>query len=259
MKSSNPVFGRGYAAIKPGTLDRTVDQLEESYAAPAASSLHTGRMTIDDVVIRTSILFVVLVAVGGYAWSQNLGAPALFIGAIGGLVLAMVNSFSKKVRPIAAIGYAAFEGLVLGVLSHMYETQYPGIVSQAVLGTIAAFAGVLIAYTSKKVQVTPKFQRATMGALVGYMILGLISMFAAFAGVGGGYGFYGVSGLGLLLALGGVAFASFFLILDFDMVSQMIKNGAPQEESWRAGFGLMVTVVWLYMEILRLISILRRD
>jgi uncharacterized YccA/Bax inhibitor family protein len=259
MKSSNPVFGRGYAAIKPGTLDRTVEQLEASYAAPAASSLHTGRMTIDDVVIRTSILFVVLVAVGGFAWSQNLGGGVLLLGAIGGLVIAMVNSFSKRVRPAAAIGYAACEGLVLGVLSHMYETQYPGIVSQAVLGTIAAFAGVLIAYTSKKVQVTPQFQRAMMGALIGYMVLGFISMIAAFAGVGGGYGFYGVSGLGLLLAVGGVAFASFFLILDFDMVAQMIKNGAPQEESWRAGFGLMVTVVWLYMEILRLISILRRD
>jgi uncharacterized YccA/Bax inhibitor family protein len=98
-----------------------------------------------------------------------------------------------------------------------------------------------------------------MGALLGYMVLGFVSMIAAFAGVGGGYGFYGVSGLGLLLAVGGVAFASFFLILDFDMVSQMIKNGAPEGEPWRAGFGLMVTVVWLYMEILRLISILRRD
>ena len=84
-------------------------------------------------------------------------------------------------------------------------------------------------------------------------------MFSAFAGVGQGYGFYGVSGLGLLLAVAGVAFASFFLLLDFDMIENMVKNGAPHQEAWRAGFGLMVTVVWLYMEILRLISILRND
>ena len=205
------------------------------------------------------MLFVVLVAVGAIAWKANLGGGFLLIGILGGLALGMVNSFKKVVSPALVIAYAAFEGLGLGVISHMYETQYPGIISQAVIGTLAAFAGMLFAYKTKRIRVTPKFTRVLIGALTGYMILGLISMFSAFAGVGQGYGFYGVSGLGLLLAVAGVAFASFFLLLDFDMIENMVKNGAPHQEAWRAGFGLMVTVVWLYMEILRLISILRND
>ena len=263
MESTNPVFKRGYAAM--GTNHQTattaidVAELEKAYNAPSASSITTGRMTIDDVVIRTSMLFVVLVAVGAIAWKANLGGGFLLIGILGGLALGMVNSFKKVVSPALVIAYAAFEGLGLGVISHMYETQYPGIISQAVIGTLAAFAGMLFAYKTKRIRVTPKFTRVLIGALTGYMILGLISMFSAFAGVGQGYGFYGVSGLGLLLGVAGVAFASFFLLLDFDMIENMVKNGAPHQEAWRAGFGLMVTVVWLYMEILRLISILRND
>ena len=98
-----------------------------------------------------------------------------------------------------------------------------------------------------------------IGAAIGYLILGVISMFAAFANVGGGMGLYGVSGLGLLLAVAGVGLASIFLILDFDQIDKGIKAGLPQEESWRAAFGLMVTLVWLYLEILRLLSILRNN
>lgn len=266
MQSSNPVFSRvvnprrGYAAM--GSSDVTViptQTVEEIYSAPAASSLRTGRMTIDDVVTRSGMLFAILVATGGAAWYLNLGTPVLFVGMLGAFALGMVNTFSKRIRPPLVIAYAALEGLALGVLSHVYETVYPGIVSQALLGTVAAFTGVLIMYKSGRVRVTPKFTRVMMGAIVGYMILGVGSMIASFAGVGQGYGFYGVHGLGLLLAVGGVALASFFLILDFDQVDKMIKAGVPHEESWRAGFGLMVTVVWLYLEILRLISILRRD
>jgi len=180
------------------------------------------------------------------------------IGFLGGFVLAMVNSFSKTVRPALVITYAGFQGLTLGTLSHYYNTTYPGIVSQAVLATLAAFVGVLFAYRSGKIRVTPKFTRVMMGALIGYLVLGLVSMIASFAGVGGGLGLYGVSGLGLLLAVGGVGLASFFLILDFDQIQKGINAGAPEQESWRAAFGLMVTLVWLYLEVLRLLSILRR-
>lgn len=265
MESTNPVFKRGYAAMgssRGSTMTATpadVDSLNDLYNAPAASSTRTGRMTIDDVVIRTSILFAVLVAVGAFAWNANLGGGFLLIGFVGGLVLGMINSFKANISAPLVIAYAAFEGLALGVLSHMYETTYPGIISQAVIGTLAAFVGILFAYKSKKIRVTPKFTRVMIGAMTGYFVLGIVSLIAGFAGVGQGMGFYGVSGLGLLLAVAGVAFASFFLVLDFDMIENMIKNGAPNQESWRAGFGLMVTVVWLYLEVLRLISILRRD
>lgn len=233
--------------------------LENLYNAPAASSLRTGRMTIDDVVTRTGILFGVLVIAGAAAWTLNLGVGVMMIGVLAGFGLAMINTFSKTVHPPLMIAYAAVEGLALGTLSHYYNNAYPGIVSQAVLGTLAAFVGVLFAYRSGRVRVTPRFTRIVMGAAIGYLVLGLISMFAAMAHVGNGMGFYGIHGLGLLLAVAGVGIASVFLILDFDQIQKGVNAGLPEQESWRAAFGLMVTLVWLYMEVLRLLSILRNN
>jgi len=253
MKSSNPVLGKAFN--QPGNMQ--VDQLEQSYNAPAASSMRTGRMTIEDVVAKTGFLFAILVVVGAFAWRSNLGTGALMLGFLGGFVLAMVISFSKSIKPGLVVAYAAFQGLALGTLSSYYESYYPGIVSQAVIGTMAAFAGVLIMYRNGTLRATPQFTRALIGAAIGYFILGLVSLVASFFGVGQGYGFYGVSGLGLLLAVAGVAIASLFLVLDFDQIQKGVNNGVPEKESWRASFGLMVTIVWLYLEVLRLISILR--
>jgi uncharacterized YccA/Bax inhibitor family protein len=253
MKSSNPVLGKAFN--QPRNMQ--VDQLEQSYNAPAASSMRTGRMTIEDVVAKTGFLFTILVVVGAFAWRTNLGTGALMLGFLGGFVLAMIISFSKSIKPGLVVAYAAFEGLALGTLSSYYESYYPGIVSQAVIGTMAAFAGVLIMYRNGKLRATPQFTRALIGAAIGYFILGLVSLVASFFGVGEGYGFYGVSGLGLLLAVAGVAIASLFLVLDFDQIQKGVNNGVPEKESWRASFGLMVTIVWLYLEVLRLISILR--
>ena len=255
MKSSNPVLGKAFN--QPNNMQ--VDQLEQSYNAPAASSIRTGRMTIEDVVAKTGFLFAILVVVGAIAWGANLGQGALLIGFLGGFVLAMVISFSKTIKPGLVVAYAALQGLALGTISKYYETFYPGIVSQAVIGTIAAFAGVLFMYRSGRLRATPQFTRAVMGAAIGYFILGLVSLVASFFGVGQGYGFYGVSGLGLLLAVAGVALASFFLVLDFDQIEKGVAAGVPEKESWRASFGLMVTIVWLYLEVLRLLSILRND
>ena len=255
MKSSNPVLGKAFN--QPNNMQ--VDQLEQSYNAPAASSIRTGRMTIEDVVAKTGFLFAILVVVGALAWGANLGQGALLIGFLGGFVLAMVISFSKTIKPGLVVAYSALQGLALGTISKYYESFYPGIVSQAVIGTIAAFAGVLFMYRSGRLRATPQFTRAVMGAAIGYFILGLVSLVASFFGVGQGYGFYGVSGLGLLLAVAGVALASFFLVLDFDQIEKGVAAGVPEKESWRASFGLMVTIVWLYLEVLRLLSILRND
>ena len=253
MKSSNPVLGKAFN--QPGNMQ--VDQLEQSYNAPAASSIRTGRMTIEDVIAKTGFLFTILVVVGAFAWRSNLGMGAVMLGFLGGFVLAMIISFSKSIKPGLVVAYAALEGLALGTLSSYYESYYPGIISQAVIGTMAAFAGVLIMYRNGKLRATPQFTRALIGAAIGYFILGLVSLVASFFGVGQGYGFYGVSGLGLLLAVAGVAIASLFLVLDFDQIQKGVNNGVPEKESWRASFGLMVTIVWLYLEVLRLISILR--
>ena len=270
MKSSNPVLGkafnnqRGFAAMDVDDIresgESDVSSLEQSYNSPAASSLRTGRMTIDDVVTRTGILFAILLVTGAFAWTANLGGGALLLGFGGGFILAMVISFSKKVRPALIMLYAAMEGLALGVISHLYDAAYDGIVAQAVVATLAAIAGVLFAYKSGRIRVTAKFTKTLMAAVFGYLALGIASLIAgAFFSVGGGLGFFGLSGFGPILAIAGVAIASFFLVLDFDQIEKGVRAGVPQEQSWVAGFGLMVTIVWLYMEVLRLISILRRD
>jgi uncharacterized YccA/Bax inhibitor family protein len=211
-------------------------------------------MTIDDVVARTAIMFAVLVTVGAVAWSMNLGVGALMLGFIGGFILAMVNSFSKTVKPALAIAYAAFQGLALGTISNLYNTVYDGIVSQAILVTLSAFAGMLFAFKSGRIRVTPKFTKVLMTALIGYLVLAVVSLVSSFIT---GTSIYSIGGLGLIIATGGMVLAAFFLILDFDSIQKGIAAGAPETESWRAAFGLMVTIVWLYLEVLRVLSILR--
>ena len=258
MRISNSVLGRafnqrGYAAFDPSTINSEPAAMEDLYNAPAASSLRTGRMTIDDVVTRTGILFAVLVAVGAAAWTLNLGGGAMLLGIFGGFALAMVNIFSKTVKPGLIVAYAAFEGLALGAISRLYNDMYQGIVSQAIIVTICAFSGMLFAYKSGRIRVTPKFTKVLMTALIGYLVLGLLSFVGSFFGAS----IYNIGGFGLLIAAGGMVLASFFLILDFDQVQKGIDAGLPEQESWRAAFGLMVTIVWLYMEVLRFLSILR--
>jgi len=226
------------------------------YNTPAASSLRTGRMTIDDVVARTAIMFAVLVTVGAAAWTLNLGGGALMLGFIGGLVLGLVNSFSKTVKPAMAIAYAAFQGLALGTISNLYNTAYDGIVSQAILVTLSAFAGMLFAFKSGRIRVTPKFTKVLMTAMIGYLVLAVVSLVSSLIT---GTSIYSIGGFGLIIATGGMVLAAFFLILDFDSIQKAIAAGAPESESWRAAFGLMVTIVWLYLEVLRVLSILRGD
>ena len=242
MRSSNPVLsGRGFARIKGDAVGtRDLNTIE---ARPSSAP-----MSIDDVVIKTAGLFAVLVTVGAFAWRANSPTLAL-IGFIGGFILAMVNSFSKKVRPPLVIAYAAAQGLALGTISRIYNDSYNGIVGQAVIATACAFGGVLLAYRSGKIRVTPKFSRIMMGSLIGYVIFGVATIFIGFPG----------GALGLLISVGGVALASMFIVMDLDQIEKAVAAGVPQEESWRCAFGLMVTLVWLYLEVLRLISILRSN
>ena len=245
MRSSNPVLtGRGFARINPDVLGNRGTETRDLNSLESRPS--SAPMSIDDVVIKTAGLFAVLVAVGAFAWQANNPGLAL-IGFIAGFVLAMVNTFSKKVRPALVIAYAACQGLALGTISAVYETQYNGIVSQAVLGTACAFGGVLLAYRSGKIRVTPKFTRIMMGALIGYLVFAVITLFTGRP----------TGGLGFLIAVAAVGLATMFIVMDLDQIEKAVAARVPQEESWRMAFGLMVTLVWLYLEVLRLISILR--
>jgi uncharacterized YccA/Bax inhibitor family protein len=117
----------------------------------------------------------------------------------------------------------------------------------------------LALYSSGKLRATPMFKKIMIVGMVSYLAIAVMSLIASFMGVGGGFGFYGVSGIGLLLCLAGVLLAAFCLILDFDAIQKGVEAGAPERESWRGAFGLMVTLVWLYLEILRLLSYIRGD
>lgn len=261
MESRNPVFGRSKAFARPGyaTFDTSASTLDDLYTAPAATARDrdTGRMTIDDVVIRTASLFAVLLVTAAATFKlsspQNIALVivALFVG----LGLGLAISFSKTIRPPLIFAYAAVEGVVVGGFSLLFNTAYPGIVVQAVLGTIAAFAAMLALYSFKVIRVTPKFQRVLIIAGVGYLVFSVLNLMLSAFGVLPSV--YSVGGLGLLVSAFGVGLASLYLVLDFDFINQGIANGLPRQFAWTAAFGLIATLVWLYVEILRLLSILR--
>ncbi|MBD0292186.1 MAG: Bax inhibitor-1/YccA family protein [Jiangellaceae bacterium] len=266
MQSNNPVFSRAEAFNRRGAGSEpatpTAGQLEEMYAAPSATPIQTGRMTYDDVVVKTGITFGVLLIGAVVGWQL----PQLFwIGLIGGLIVGLVNAFKREPSPALILAYAALEGVFVGGLSFMFEnlqwdgTSLRGIVAQAVLATLAVFAASLWAYRSKRIRVTPKLQRGVLIALVGYLVFVLVNFaFQVFGSSASPFGFR--TGLfGILIGLFAVGLAALCLILDFDFVEQGVRNGLPARFAWTAAFGLTVTLVWLYVEMLRLLAILRGE
>ena len=255
-------------------------QLEGAFAAPSAGSVDTGRMTVEDTVIKTVSLFAILLvtAAVGWIWTmagvtpatpQNVSILPWMIGALGGFVLAMVITFTsrKKVRPALIFAYAAFEGLFIGGISAFFEYMWPGIVVQATLATLSVVGVTLALFASGKVRASKKATKVFMIAMIGYLVFSLINvvmmMFGAFpAGSGGPFGMlsnYTIAGipLGVIIGVLVVIMAAYSLVLDFDSIQQGVRNGAPRQYGWLGAFGIMVTVVWLYVEILRLIAILR--
>ncbi|WP_432561096.1 Bax inhibitor-1/YccA family protein [Kineococcus sp. SYSU DK003] len=273
MESKNPVFARsnewkqnGYATFDAPTssrqaapADASARTLEDWYQKPSATPAQSRRMTLDDVVVRTASLFAVLLvgAAGGYLGVRNgsLGFGAVIVPALVAMVLGIWAQVSRKVRPGVMFAYAVLEGVFVGAISAMYASLYDGIIGQAVIGTLAAFGGMLIAYKTGVVRNSPRFTKVLMIAGIGYLVFALVNLGSALLGFGSVYAGGGL--LAIVVSAFGVVLASLFLVLDFDYIEQGIRNGLPVKESWRAGFGLMVTLVWLYLEILRLIAILR--
>ena len=263
MESRNPVFNnskafsrKGYATFNDAPT-ATAGQLEDMYAAPAATGVDTGRMTLDDVVVKSGLMFAVLLPLAAAAYFVN--NPILtFGGAIAGLVLGLVVSFKQSTNPALILSYAAAEGLFIGGISRVFEERWPGIVATAVVATMCVFAVTLAAYKSGKVRATPKFKRTVLIAMGGYLVFCLVNLVVILFGGGGDFGLR--SGwFGVAISLFAVGLAAAMLILDFDFAEQGVKNGIPERYSWLAAFGLVVTLVWLYVEMLRLIAILRGD
>ena len=293
MQSNNPVFTRadgfnGRANNYGNTTYPGNGQGYSGYGSPSqwvprsggaagtgyteyAPAVDAGRMTIDSVVQKTGATLLVLVLAAGATWfltppvtnqqaASSLYALAL-VGALGGFVLAMVNSFKKVVSPALVLAYAALEGVFIGAFSKSIETWVgqqtggQGVVIPAVLGTMAAFAGTLAAYKFFNITVGSKFRAWVIGAMFGFVALSMLDLVLGFFGLS--FGFNGFGGLGLIASVVGLALGVLMLILDFDFVERGIAAGLPERESWRAAFGLTVTIVWIYIELLRILAILR--
>jgi uncharacterized YccA/Bax inhibitor family protein len=283
MESRNPVLRRFTEQEESGQAGFAYDEGRSAYAAAAAGEAATaptaeqlqgiydtpgpgtGRLTLDDVIVKTGICFVILVIGAVAGWNLMDRMPLIVWGAaLVGFVLAMVNVFKKQVSPPLILLYALVEGVFLGGISNWYNdlaaaNNYPGIVQQAVLGTLVAFGVMLALYKSRIIKVNGTFAKMMMVAMVSYLVIGLASLVAAFFGVGQGWGFYGVGTIGIVLCVFGVGLAAFSLALDFESITQAINHGAPERESWRLAFGLLVTLIWLYLEILRLLAILSNN
>lgn len=274
MQSSNPVFrnndgfnGRAAVATAPADWQVDLDDGSGGYAP-----VGTGRMTTDSVVEKTAITLAVLVVAAAAAWfwvgsavtSEGTNPDALqraylltLVGGLGGFALAMVNSFKRVVSPALVIAYAALEGLFVGAFSNVLST-YVGdtsIVFGAVLGTLAALGGTLAAYKFFNIQVGARFRKIVIASMFGFVAVSLLDFVMGFFNAS--FGFNGLGPLGLISSIIGVVIAVFMLILDFDFIESGVRAGLPEVESWRAAFGLTVTIVWLYTEILRILAILR--
>ena len=231
----------------------------------------TRPMTIDSVVQATAISFVAVLVTAFATWmltpeitadmppSQLSGLfAAMSIGSLAAFALSMVNSFRRIVSPALVLAFCAAEGVALGGISKFFDAQYgEHIVISAVLGTFAAFAGTLTAYRFFNIKVGQRFRTFVIAAVFGMVGLSILELVLSL--FGNGTGLFGVTGLGMLTAFAGLALGIFMLILDFDMVERGIAAGVDERESWRAAFGLTVSLVWIYTNLLRILAFFNRS
>ena len=246
--SHNPVMNR----MLPADIQKNQAEIDAEFDSIVSSQ----KMTVGGTAIKIAGLFILLLTGAMIAWNvdavKGLMIPAVFVA----LGLAMWISFSKKVRPGAVIAYALVEGVFVGTISYFFEQQYPGIVMNAVLGTLTTAGAMFTAYSMGWIRVTSRFSKVMTFALIGYAGFGLVNLIVGmFTNSAGIYS----SQFGWVAGLIGVGLAAFTLNLDFEDISQGAAQGLPREFEWRAAFGLLVTMVWLYLEILRLLAIFNRD
>lgn len=287
-ETSNPVFRSlpkqrgGYAQFGTGFGTNAAGS-----AQPMSHGYHTGPyvgqyqqaevsrpLTIDDVVTKTGITLGVLSFVGMISYflvanNQELAGPLTLIGAFGGLALVMMAVFTRRQDSKALVlSYAALEGMFLGAVSFMLASYAVSssnagmLVGQAILGTMGVFAGMLVVYKTGAIRVTPKFTRMLVAALFGVLALmiGNLLLGSVFGLNGGaGLGLRDGSAIAIIFSLVCIGIAAFSFLIDFDAADQMIRAGAPERAAWGIALGLTVTLVWLYLEILRLLSYFQSD
>ena len=242
----------------PGLNEKTFSSLPRPLAGGE-------RMTLQGAINKSFLLLVVLLASALWPWSQYLSTgdaatvgPAILIGLLGGLVVGLIISFKATTAPYLAIPYAALEGLAMGGFSALLERRYPGIAIQAVGLTFGVLAVLLVAYSMRLIRVTQQFRTIVIGATGAIALLYLVTLVLGFFHVHVPV-LNDASPLGIIVSLVICGIAAMNLVLDFDMVESGVAQGAPRYMEWYCAFGLMVTLVWLYLEILRLLSKVRRQ
>lgn len=238
--------------------------LKDSVFSESVGSARGESMTINGTVNRTGILILLVVAAAWFSWTRSAPGPGgtiaanpfILIGAIGGFILALITIFKKTIAPITAPIYAVLEGLFLGGLSAMFEARFPGIAAQATFATFGTLAGLLLAYRSGLIRATENFKLGVFAATAGIAVLYLVSFVLSFFGKSIPY-IHQSGAIGIGFSVFVVIIAALNLVLDFDFIENGAAMGAPKYMEWYAAFGLLVTLVWLYIEILRLLSKMR--
>ena len=223
-----------------------------------------GAMSLNGTVNKTALLLVITLVGAMFSWSQAATAlaagdtgmlmPYALGGAIGGFIVALVTIFKKAWSPVTAPLYAGLEGLFLGAVSAIFEMRYPGIVMQAVGLTFGTLAALLMAYRSGLIKATENFKLGVVAATGGIALLYLVNIGMRLFGFEGMGFIHEGSTIGILFSVGVVIVAALNLVLDFDFIENGVEQQAPKYMEWYAAFGLLVTLVWLYLEILRLLG-----
>jgi uncharacterized YccA/Bax inhibitor family protein len=260
--AENPVINRFGRMSGGNPPTPSAAQLQNMYNQPAYTGPVAGErwMTLDDVVVRTAAMLGTVLVAGAISWvalPDRLFTPVLFISLMGGLGLGLFMAFTARVNAPLALIYSACQGVLLGAISRVFEQHYPGIVVQAVTGTVMVAGGMLIVYKTGAIRVTPKFTRVLVGATIGVFGLMVVNLIASLF-TSGGLGLRSGGPVAIIFSLICIAVAAFNLVYDFDMIERGIRQGAPQKLAWYAAFGLTVTLIWLYIEILRLLGYARR-
>ncbi|WP_433301003.1 Bax inhibitor-1/YccA family protein [Actinoplanes sp. CA-030573] len=258
MKSSNPVLTRlGQAADQQRAAGYGYGEpypTTPGYAAPPVAQA----MTIDDVVVKTVVLLGITGISAIAAWNlipDSLQGPAWIGAAIVGLVLGLIISFSRMANPALVVAYAVVEGAFVGMVSKAFESFYHGIVLQAVVATFGVFFLMAMLYKSRVIRATPRFTKGLIATIGGLFALMLINFVLSLFGVNTGIRDNGL--IGILFSVVCIVVASLSFILDFDQIEQGVRMGLPQRYSWTCAFGILVGLIWLYLEILRLLSYLQ--
>lgn len=266
MRSSNPVLTRltpeTHTAPAPGYGTGYGSQYP-TYQEPPTYVAQQDRMTIDDVVVKT-VSLLGLVALSGVATAvifrdarENPGPlfMAMMGGMIVGLILGLVISFKRVTSPALIMTYAVVEGVFLGAVSTFFEFRFPGIVLQAAVGTLAIFTVMAMLYKAKVIRATPKFTRFMIGAVIAALVVVLARFILGMIWPGNVLSSPGP--ISILVSLGIIAIAALTFILDFDQIERAVAEGAPKNVAWTCAFGLLVGLIWVYIEVLRLLSYLR--